>query len=137
MRATSVPVNAESMLPQAPTLTLPPDLGSGTSLGRCQTQLRQSGRDLDVSERLGEQIRGHVRGGDASVDVMYTVTGDRVRPQSCVPRPSHELAQGSTSSVEREVCRVEGHGSHPARGQDARTRMAGIHGSWDHPCILH
>jgi hypothetical protein len=52
------------MLPQTPTLTLPPDLGSRTSFGRCQTQLRQSGRELDASGRLGEQIRGHVRGGD-------------------------------------------------------------------------
>jgi hypothetical protein len=66
MRATSMPVKGESMLPQAPTLTLSPDLGSGMSLGHCQTQLRQGSRNFDASERLGEQICGHARGGDVA-----------------------------------------------------------------------
>jgi hypothetical protein len=67
MRGTGAPDNAKSMMPQAPTLTLPPDLDIGTSLGRCQNQLRQGRCNLDASKRLGEQICGHVCG----VDVVH------------------------------------------------------------------
>jgi hypothetical protein len=70
------PVHAESMMPQAPTLTLPPDLGIRTSLGRCQTQLRQGGHNLDASKCLGEQVCGHVCGGDVphSDDTKFTMS---------------------------------------------------------------
>jgi hypothetical protein len=136
MRATGAPVHEESMLPQAPILALPPDLGSGTSLERCQTQLRQGGRNFDTSERLGEQICDHVRGGDvAHGDVARvhhitppeeaTIPALHARICHCLPL-SHPVYRSARA---RTLFNRAASFGHPSKSADPFAPLAALAGS--------